>query len=611
MSKDTLMEETMAAFGSHYGTVEEGYKPLKVVGEQDLLDALKAAGFKYAESDSKFEKGGFVKGDVKVHIKKAGTGMSVRASSIKGGSTKMKDVTVRGTDGLDKVKSFLNSVNESVELDEAAFKTFEIVVSKSGAVKGKKGNWVQLKKGKSLGTVKGRIGNEAVKKYARANFEDAQSAVSLLGFKAAKNESVELDEVEENYTDKQDASYREPPVKSLKKLKQRRAAEKGKKRPDPLRNAKPIKFESVEEQFAAIIAEATMDEAVGADNIATERFWVAVGKALKNSSVISDEVKNELAFESSKGTNATMAINLWGNVKSGMRKGLGIKARKSTNESVELVEARKRRQLKNNFSQKHVEKYMKAALNDKANYKGKEVIWKRVDADVYMAMTADGFDLRISQYDDLFDGAADKLHFDLKDMDESADLVEAARAAFEAGEESFVFEGKTYAVKPKKESKKLDPVGKEDDDVDNDGDTDDTDKYLKNRRKAVSKAMDEVFKASNLKVGTTVTYTKGPDTYTSKIKKVLPKKHGEGRYELANAGIIYDSDVESVKESNSKAMDESMAQLSSRQRTMYKKIVDMAKNNPKGALALLQKQQNDWPASAWDELDAQIVRSMK
>ena len=35
---------------------------------------------------------------------------------------------------------------------------------------------------------------------------------------------------------------------------------------------------------------------------------------------------------------------------------------------------------------------------------------------------------------------------------------------------------------------KLDPVGKEDDDVDNDGDTDDTDKYLKNRRAAIAKA---------------------------------------------------------------------------------------------------------------------------
>ena len=35
----------------------------------------------------------------------------------------------------------------------------------------------------------------------------------------------------------------------------------------------------------------------------------------------------------------------------------------------------------------------------------------------------------------------------------------------------------------------LDPVGKEDDDVDNDGDSDETDKYLKKRRDAVGKAM--------------------------------------------------------------------------------------------------------------------------
>ena len=35
----------------------------------------------------------------------------------------------------------------------------------------------------------------------------------------------------------------------------------------------------------------------------------------------------------------------------------------------------------------------------------------------------------------------------------------------------------------------LDPVGKEDDDVDNDGDSDDSDAYLKKRRDAVSKAV--------------------------------------------------------------------------------------------------------------------------
>ena len=36
---------------------------------------------------------------------------------------------------------------------------------------------------------------------------------------------------------------------------------------------------------------------------------------------------------------------------------------------------------------------------------------------------------------------------------------------------------------------KLDPVGQEDDDIDNDGDVDKTDKYLLKRRKAVSKAI--------------------------------------------------------------------------------------------------------------------------
>jgi len=36
---------------------------------------------------------------------------------------------------------------------------------------------------------------------------------------------------------------------------------------------------------------------------------------------------------------------------------------------------------------------------------------------------------------------------------------------------------------------KLDVVGEEDDDVDNDGDSDDTDKFLKNRRKKISKAI--------------------------------------------------------------------------------------------------------------------------
>ena len=39
----------------------------------------------------------------------------------------------------------------------------------------------------------------------------------------------------------------------------------------------------------------------------------------------------------------------------------------------------------------------------------------------------------------------------------------------------------------------MDPVGHEDDDVDNDGDTDSSDKYLKNRRKTIKKAMKESY----------------------------------------------------------------------------------------------------------------------
>ena len=37
--------------------------------------------------------------------------------------------------------------------------------------------------------------------------------------------------------------------------------------------------------------------------------------------------------------------------------------------------------------------------------------------------------------------------------------------------------------------KKMDPVGQEDGDIDNDGDVDKSDKYLHNRRKAIKKAM--------------------------------------------------------------------------------------------------------------------------
>lgn len=66
-------------------------------------------------------------------------------------------------------------------------------------------------------------------------------------------------------------------------------------------------------------------------------------------------------------------------------------------------------------------------------------------------------------------------------------FMEAAIAAIKEGADTFVFEGKHY--KANKKESKLDPVGKADADIDNDGDVDSSDKYLHKRRKAIKKSM--------------------------------------------------------------------------------------------------------------------------
>ena len=50
-------------------------------------------------------------------------------------------------------------------------------------------------------------------------------------------------------------------------------------------------------------------------------------------------------------------------------------------------------------------------------------------------------------------------------------------------------------------NEELDPVGKEDDDVDNDGDVDDSDSYLKNKRKVATKAIKNEKKVAGGVVG--------------------------------------------------------------------------------------------------------------
>ena len=54
---------------------------------------------------------------------------------------------------------------------------------------------------------------------------------------------------------------------------------------------------------------------------------------------------------------------------------------------------------------------------------------------------------------------------------------------------SLPYKPSSHVADKKFVEKKLDPVGKADDDIDNDGDVDDSDKYLKNRRKAISKSI--------------------------------------------------------------------------------------------------------------------------
>ena len=93
-----------------------------------------------------------------------------------------------------------------------------------------------------------------------------------------------------------------------------------------------------------------------------------------------------------------------------------------------------------------------------------------------------------------------------KEKDEGNAFGKAVTAAKEAGKKEFVFAGKTYKVKDEDASNdksddgdgldKVDPkaakkkfANRKDKDIDNDGDTDDSDEYLHKKRQAIGKAM--------------------------------------------------------------------------------------------------------------------------
>ena len=83
-------------------------------------------------------------------------------------------------------------------------------------------------------------------------------------------------------------------------------------------------------------------------------------------------------------------------------------------EEVELEEGRK---LRNVLTDNELKKSMKKALADKGNYKGGKVNWNFIDADVYMDLSAKGYDLRHPniKYMERFDAMADKLDPDMKE----------------------------------------------------------------------------------------------------------------------------------------------------------------------------------------------------
>ena len=138
----------------------------------------------------------------------------------------------------------------------------------------------------------------------------------------------------------------------------------------------------------------------------------------------------------------------------------------------------------------------------------------------------------------------------LTDEDASG-FISAALAAKEEGKDKFMFNGKEYPVTvgedvAKQIEAKLDPVGKEDDDVDNAGDVDDSDEYLKKRRDAIDKAMDEEDESLSLidaiKQGAHI----AKEDYESKDEAIDPKIY-KSNDEIApetKTGVPGEDDIE-------------------------------------------------------------------
>ena len=137
----------------------------------------------------------------------------------------------------------------------------------------------------------------------------------------------------------------------------------------------------------------------------------------------------------------------------------------------------------------------------------------------------------LSETDDWFDNVTVSRH--MKRMGESFKVFEKTlkevstlQQRLEASyDEIGEVLGKYYEI-----SEELDPVGKEDDDIDNDGDVDSSDKYLANRRKVISKAIkNESMKLTDI--------LKNP----LKNESVVTEAKDVGHYERVGNQTIVDS----------------------------------------------------------------------
>jgi hypothetical protein len=116
----------------------------------------------------------------------------------------------------------------------------------------------------------------------------------------------------------------------------------------------------------------------------------------------------------------------------------------------------------------------------------------------------------------------------------------------------------------------LDPVGQEDDDVDNDGDSDKSDEYLKKRRKAVGAAIDK--RKKKLKEAAAGAYTSDEDDKEITEKKVKNK-------------VVINPEMKESKDYDPMEDDEFDHDEAEKNRGVS------GKNNPKGGKSLYKKRE--------------------